>query len=372
MSLTPDPGGSAALYGFLYQLCQHLKWIADACLLSLDEANDSVMFVFEPRSGGDAQRQGVEYVVEQYKTRNGPWSLNEILRDVLPDLRRAAKGPMTDKATYRFITNGWGGHGVDEFVAFTQRLSTFSTPDQLDQVTMRQYYRRTVSDQELFLQACVETRPFTFSGDVVEERAEVFQLLSHFSVRWREDLGTVIAKVNEVLETMFPLDTDVDRARAGLIGALLERMSGRELRMMHDEITDFFLAAGIDAGLPERLATLPEQLAIEVKARLSAERSYDRARDVRESVSWSPERPVLILTGDSGNGKSWRLARLASDVAAQRGLVTWFAAECSAEETVARVVDSLWTRALKQTEPGGSRRSRRTVGDGRTWIVPAG
>jgi len=367
MSFTPDPGGSAALYGFLYQLCQHLKWVADARFHRLGEGDDAGMVVFEPRSGGDAQRHGVEYVVEQYKTRNGPWSFNEILRDVLPDLRRAVKDAATEKAAYRFITNGWAGHGVEEFLEFTQRVCTLSGPDELDRETIRRYFRRNLSDDELFSQVCSETRPSGYSGGETRERAEVFHLLSHLGVRWQEDLNRVVAKVNEALEQMFPLDRDVDRARASLIGALIERMSGRELRMTHDEIAEFFLRAGLDADLPERLATLPERLAHDIEARLATERNYDRGQDVRGSVAWSPEKPVLVITGESGNGKSWRLARLAADLAAQRGLVTWFAAERSVDETVAQVVDSLWTRALKQTEP---RRLAAIEAYCRRWVSP--
>lgn len=350
MSFTPDPGGSAALYGFLYQLCQHLKWIADARLLKLDDANDDAVVVFEPRSGGDAQRHGGKYRVEQYKTRNGSWSLNEILRDVLPDLRRAITDAGADKAAYRFVTNGWGGYGVEAFLEFARRVGALSGPDQLDRETVRRYYLRTLSDAELFSQVCAETRPSGYSGDESRERAEVFHLLKHFGVRWQEDLRAVVAEINASLKAMFPLDRDVDRARATLIGALHEKMVGRELRMTRDEASDFFLRAGIDADLPERLVTLPDRLANEIEARLATERSYDGSQDVRESVAWSPDKPILVVTGESGNGKSWRLARLATDVVAKHGLVTWFAAEGSAEETIAQVVDSLWTRGLQQTE----------------------
>ena len=355
VTFTPDPGGSAALYGFLYQIAHHLSWVADVRLQKTNVDGDEGIVVFEPRSGGDAQSDGVQYVVEQYKTRNASWSLNELLREVLPDLRRAVKSPSAQMASYRFITSGWAGRGVDAFVDFTKRIATLPSVDQIDREVVRKYNDTFQTDEEVFSRTCMETRVRSFRGDLAEERSEVFHLLSCLEIRWREGMEAVVARVNDALSLLFPTNIDIDRARASLIGVLVERMAGRELRMTREQVRDFFLRAGLDPDLPGKLPLLPSRLAAEVASRLG-ESGYRGNEDVRGLLQWPLDRPILVITGESGNGKSWCLAKLISGLAQEDELVTWSAALANVDDQLSQITDSLWSFGLQQQD------SRRLAG----------
>ena len=123
-------GGPAAINGFLYQILNHLQWLADARLCN--ENGKDALLVLEPRSGGDAHLVGQgKYLAEQYKTRpDGTWSVSDIV-PVLKDLRKAVPTPLPDEACYRFVTDGRAGRlkGLQSFLAHVRSISG---PDELD------------------------------------------------------------------------------------------------------------------------------------------------------------------------------------------------------------------------------------------------
>ena len=89
-------GGSIALNGFLYQILNHLHWLADVSLtgtLDGQEVKDGCLVLEPGKGGGDAQAHASGlYLVEQYKTRaSGTWSLSDVIT-VLRDLRKSVPG----------------------------------------------------------------------------------------------------------------------------------------------------------------------------------------------------------------------------------------------------------------------------------------
>jgi hypothetical protein len=99
-----QPGGPAAINGFLYQIIQHLGWLAEVTLTGEtggQELGDACL-VLEPRQGGDARAEATSlFLVEQYKTRpHGTWSLTD-LEPVLRDLRKAVPTSPPAYARYR-------------------------------------------------------------------------------------------------------------------------------------------------------------------------------------------------------------------------------------------------------------------------------
>jgi hypothetical protein len=87
----PQAGGSAAIYGILYQILANL-WRASEIRLEAKLAGQEILsarLILEPKGGGDARYEGEGIrVVEQYKTRSGnrTWSLKDLIEDVIPNL----------------------------------------------------------------------------------------------------------------------------------------------------------------------------------------------------------------------------------------------------------------------------------------------
>jgi hypothetical protein len=88
----PEAGGSAAIYGILYQILANLWRVSEIRLKAklAGQEIQSALLILEPKwGGGDARYEGDGIrVVEQYKTRSGnrTWSLKDLIEDVLPNL----------------------------------------------------------------------------------------------------------------------------------------------------------------------------------------------------------------------------------------------------------------------------------------------
>lgn len=110
MSLVP-PGGPSTVNGVLYQMLFSLLTLGGYRVFGPRLGNgrlEQVTLILEPSSGGDQQAlyPGVR-VVTQLKARStgGSWSLQEIVRGVLPDLYRAVDLAWPD-SEYQFVTEG--------------------------------------------------------------------------------------------------------------------------------------------------------------------------------------------------------------------------------------------------------------------------
>jgi hypothetical protein len=131
-------GGPAAINGFLYQILNHLAWLADIRIVGQvagQRIQGDAYIVLEPSDGGDARCEGSNtYVVEQYKVRpGGTWSVNSIIDGVLPDLRKAVPEPISSNGAYCFVTDGRGGR-LDTFNSFLTSLKACKNPTEIDDV----------------------------------------------------------------------------------------------------------------------------------------------------------------------------------------------------------------------------------------------
>src|SRR5262245_3719099 len=128
MSSVPA-GGPSTINGVLYQMLWALHRLGTLTVRSsaVDDSTGQltdVTIVLEPSDGGDQQEiQGNRRIVEQIKSRSSlrTWSLQEIIREVLPDTDRAVDlaHPNTE---YRFVTEGQRGNWkqVEDFFASLQ------------------------------------------------------------------------------------------------------------------------------------------------------------------------------------------------------------------------------------------------------------
>src|ERR1043165_5549779 len=100
-------GGSANLYGVLYQILQTLSWTLNFHLRSTDVEKTSITLILEPRFGGDLQIAFPTHrLVQQHKTRSGDrtWSLTDVVNDVLPDLYLSVEHTNSNDR-FEFITD---------------------------------------------------------------------------------------------------------------------------------------------------------------------------------------------------------------------------------------------------------------------------
>src|SRR5438874_762015 len=110
--MPPIPhGGPSAVNGVLYQMLYSLLTLGGFRAVGHrlgDGRLEQVTLVLEPSTGGDQQAlyPGVR-VVTQLKARStgGAWSLQEIVRGVLPDLYRAVDRTHPN-TQYQFVTEG--------------------------------------------------------------------------------------------------------------------------------------------------------------------------------------------------------------------------------------------------------------------------
>ena len=301
-------GGPAAINGFLYQILHHIEWIADVRLEGADQEVKNALLVLEPRNGGDAQAEAPDqYLVEQYKTRaNSTWSLTDV-ETILRDLRKAVPSSLPANAQYRFVTDGHAGR-LSVFKAFLDALKSIDGPDYLNNDEKREFRSGlTVTDREFFDHIVKVTR----SGDLqlhAKERAVVFHLLSHFEMEFCATSSGLIEKIERDLRPYVANLGDECEVRDRLVGLLMKRLSKGELQLNSVGLYDLLREAGLSPERLRKLKRLPETM-----AKLSRDRlgriGYQHKKDVRGVPCWPEGKPVLLITGESGAGKTWQLGK---------------------------------------------------------------
>ena len=141
MSVVPA-GGPGTINGIVYQMLWALRTLGrfkSTTKLSPDGAEIAeAVLVLEPAKGGD-QQQVVDgkRVAIQLKARSdeSTWSLQEIIREVLPDLYRAVD-EADPSAEYFFVTEGRQGVWTEAqklFESFATRPRTANILDALNE-----------------------------------------------------------------------------------------------------------------------------------------------------------------------------------------------------------------------------------------------
>ena len=343
-------GGPAAINGFLYQILQHLDWLTEVRLrgaLDGQEVKDGCL-ILEPRAGGDAQAQASGlYLVEQYKTRaNGTWSLSG-LTAVLRDLRKSVPDLRPEHARYRFVSDGRRGK-LEAFERFLARLNAIESPDDLDNDTKRKFTNTLcLSDREFLDYVAVNTRSKDASGTTAEERGIVFHLLRCFEMEFDVARDELVSAVEARLRPYVCNLGDESGVCRRLIGNLMERLGSGETRLDNDDLDTMSREAGL---MPDRLRKV-RRLARTLEGgmrRRSAYLKYRRENDVRDVPCWPEKKPVLLIAGESGVGKSWQLARLMEESAGE-GEPVVFVRGGTAEGILRGAAREIWQVGLGET-----------------------
>ena len=343
-------GGPAAINGFLYQIIHHLGWLASVTLtgqLNGKEIQDARL-VLEPRSGGDARAEAYGiYIVEQYKTRkDGTWSLSDI-QSVLCDLRKAVPPSLPANACYRFVTDGRAGR-LDTFKAFLADMKIADGPDDLDNANKRNFSNSLVATDREFLDHISNATQIGIPRSTAGERAVTFHLLSHFEMEFCVS-GSARATAFERLLRRYAPDLGGERKiREHLVGVLLEKLSTGETRLDTAGIDAMFQRVGLSPERLRRLAELSETMSALTHDRL-ARLKYYAGRDVRGVPKWPEEKPVMLIAGESGVGKTWQLGRLLEAYGEERNITTLVRAAQTRDDLLTQASRDLWQIGLHET-----------------------
>ena len=343
-------GGPAAINGFLYQIIHHLEWLASVRLIGELDGEDirDALLVLEPRSGGDARAEarGV-YIVEQYKTReDGTWSLCN-MASVLCDLRKAVPPSLPAGARYRFVTDGRAGK-LDAFKAFLSDVKAVDGPDDLDNVHKIKFSKKVVATNLEFFDLVNTTTRSSIPQSTVHEHAVTFHLLSHFKMEFCVSGKACAAEVERLLRASAPDLGDENKIREHLVGVLLEKLSKGEVCLNAAGIDSMFKHVGLNPERRHKLTKLPETMSELTRRRLGSLK-YQADRDVRDVPKWPEDKPVLLISGESGVGKTWQLGRLLEACREQRDIVTLVQAAQTHEELLAQAARDLWQIGLGET-----------------------
>lgn len=331
-------GGQWNFAGVLFQLLITLRTGLNAVVeeVSIGEEVAGVRIVVEPDFGGDAQTAtGAIRLVDQIKIRRGlsPWTTRSIVEAVLPDLFKAQDGKET-RSRYRFVTDNLAG--TDAFAGFLRSCRALSSegegPDTLDAIAKSfRWGPARLSASGLFDQIVAVLAPANpslvrrFLGDV--EIVGVSQ-------------AKATAEVDEILRDLVDDAGQIPVRRRALSQALLELGAAR------NPIDGAALLRTIDLE-PDRLshpARLPALLRHGLEREL-VRQHYDRANDVRPEPSL-PDSGFCVFSGDSGQGKTWRLCQAALATAEAGQCLVFLPATGSVTDIETEIGNRVWPANL--------------------------
>ena len=345
-------GGSVALNGFLYQILHHLDWSADISLTGrLDgrEVKEGCLVLEPGKGGGDAQaRASGSYLVEQYKTRaSGTWSLSDVIT-VLRDLRKSVPDDLPGYAEYGFVTNGRSGR-LTEFTEFVGRLGAVEGPDELDDTAKRSFANNLCLGDRAFLDHLASATRNGGGGSVTsEERALVFHLARRVTLKFGVGLEDLVANIEMRLRPCVEKLGKEVGVRKCLVGELMERLGQGETRLDRDGLNTMLQEAGVSPDRLRKVRELAETLA-DGRRWGSKHIRYRRDDDVRDAPHWDGQKPVLLIAGESGAGKSWQLASLMEAMTRGGEPVVFVRGTGAAEDILTRAAREIWQAGLGET-----------------------
>lgn len=343
-------GGPAAINGFLYQILHHLAWITEVSLSgTLDGALiDDACLVLEPRNGGDARAEATGvYLVEQYKTRKDrTWSVKDIVA-VLSDLRKAVPSQLPSFACYRFVTDGRPGN-LSSLNAFLTDVKLVSTPDDLDKSEEKNFSSGLLFTNNEFFEYVVTSSQIAGKHSADDERMKVFHLLQNLELEFGSYGAEKSYAADKLLRRYAPNLGDESGIRERLVGILVEKLSKGEARLDRQEINDMFRNVGLNPERMVRLEQLAETMGERTRRRLER-LGYRSEQDVRGPPDWPDGKPVLLIAGKSGMGKTWQLGHLLETLAQSREVATLVLFNSVPETVLSEAARDIWQTGLGES-----------------------
>jgi hypothetical protein len=338
------PGGSATLYGVLYQLLASVHHVVQLRLLRQEDGQKilGAQLVAEPTGGGGDLRIELpgQRIVEQWKARTTgkAWSLLQIVGKVLPDLYLdLALDLPTDETTYVFATEG---HPTEEAQAFFERLRG-PVPEGDPLAGLRREDRKILRE----IAKAVRTRQQLRSEPDSLTYPKLRLLLSRFEIREGQKSEDLVRDIGRFLLPLVDHRDDVPEKRERLCLMILSKAAHGEVVIVPEDLLREAGLRGVSLENGDEL----RRRAREGVQREVERRKYNRNRDVRTKPDWPEDKPLLILTGESGQGKTWQLARLALDLAREEDgnkvLAVFVVSQGDAARDLQQAADLLWQQA---------------------------
>lgn len=382
-------GGPANISGVIYQMLWGLLhtttlYISGYARREDSGAPDSAVLRLEPIGGGGDHRiiGDAKVIVEQVKARSsgGTWSLREIIEEVLPDLFKAVDLSAPD-AEYRFVTESrmgdWGKvygffqslkgrtyhadavEGLDDAkelpFSFKIAKSAAAEGEVPDSFWPADHY----TERSLFKRIAEELRKHPSIKDPgARLHQKLWHLLGRFFIEQEQSAMLVEGKVRRALLDLGVKDVDISPTLAAMLMDLQQRAASGNAEVRSAE---FLAKYNLDAVPLTNWRELRRQGEAHLRGVLGR-RGYDESGDVRRRLGetmvdgWPEDRPVLVLSGESGQGKSWLMSAASLACAARMELSVLIEATGDADGDQNLAAKTIWediknnddTRSLKR------------------------
>lgn len=331
-------GGSANIRGVVYQMLSSLLEASELIVenFTLDPPADGSIpgwLVVEPKGGGgdDQVFTRGRVLVRQLKAKSdgGAWSFRSFVEEVLPDLYRAAE--RYPDATFRLVTEGRMGlwRDAESFLTwFADHKPSASDPDVLELIDDAEPVAFVGDLPKVASKGGLPTARDLFVGiartirEPVSANAEdrqpmyrdLWRLLGGLEYRWKQNLEDVRDLLKKRILAQVSLREDTDEKLYAMLGRLQDKAASGEVRI---DALSFWRECGL-RGLPLNRWDLVRAASEERVEKAIRSWKYRPEEDVRSDwfegqlESWHDgTRRYLVLSGESGQGKSWYLAALA-------------------------------------------------------------
>lgn len=356
-------GGSSTVYGILFQILGSLSWVARLTLRGGKRRGrlSKAQLVLEPCDGGDLQiAGGRQRIVEQWKSRRTtrPWTIRDIIQDVLPDLFKAVRASEPDTSIFRFVTEGkcsdWSAAR-----ALFQWMNQSELPNdpiaKLDEAQRGRYYgarSKELTAREFFESIVVafkRRKVVHETDDYVDVCQRTWKLLSRFEVKDQVPLASLKEDVETLVRNMHDgYQEDIPEKREQLCGLVLELSTKTGTTLSADQ---FLARAGLSLTALSNWQEVFRGLTEPSEGILANLLRYQRSSDVRSTFTWPDGKPILVITGASGQGKSWRLAAIGNAALGEGNAVAVVRATGTAKETLQRASDFVWKQGFRRQRP---------------------
>lgn len=338
------PGGSATLYGVLYQLLASVhRAVRLRVFQGPDKSVEGARLQIEPlRGGGDLRIEMPDRrIVEQLKARTDGrrWGLREVGSKVLPDLYLDAALDLPDDQTeYIFSTEGLVG---PEAHAFFQRLR-----DPQPQGDPLADLHSEDREDFLYIADAVRKRKDIRSEAEADTHRKLRRLISRLTIRDRQTAGWLIDEIDRMLLPLLDHREDLGDTRDKLCMMILRKGTGEDREFTP---ADLLREAGLSAvsleDLPELRRTARELLEREVTRR----ERFNPNQDVHPGLEWPEGRWFLDLSREKHRGKTWQISHLAVDLARRENgpFIVFLRSTGDAIRDLQKVSDLLWTEAWR-------------------------
>ena len=346
-------GGAATVYGILYQILGSIDW-AVRLQLTGDVKGDvlnSALLILEPDDGGDIQvNKNNIRIVEQWKSRSSkrPWSFGEIVKKVLPDLYRATD--TQQQTELWFVTEGRCSDWSEARKLFSwmkQQVYTESIKTTLNSQPDKYYRGKSQRKHSAYQFFCwivnkidkSATTESNGSFKIIKHDVglRVWELLSYFNIR-TVDLLELENSIDQILLKYVNSDSEISEKREQLCGVVLKLASSQNSMISPSE-----LLRRVDLDHTSLDSWRNAFELINKKSFYSLEQwGFSAKHDVRITPTWPTDKPCILITGDSGYGKSFTLGSIGVDVAGDEHAVIALRAKGNAKQTLESVARKIW------------------------------